>query len=102
MALKVPTSATPCHFYNWLSSFLRLSSCFIVTLMALDCVCATLHPIYYRTKVTCTSVAKVMFYVICSASIISALPAMGWAKCTATEEFVPLISGEVLLFLLPY
>ena len=63
-----------------MSSFLRLSSSFIATLMALDCVCATLHPIYYRTKVTCTRVAKVIAYVICSAGIISALPTMGWGQ----------------------
>ena len=69
-----------CHFYNWMSSFLRLSSSFIATLMALDCVCATLHLIYYRTKVTCLGVAKVIFCVILSAGFISALPAMGWGR----------------------
>lgn len=69
-----------CHFYNWISSFLRLSSSFIATLMALDCVCATLHPIYYRTKVTCVGAAKVIFCVILSAGFISTLPAMGWGR----------------------
>ena len=77
---SVNISYALCHFYNWMSSFLRLSSSFIATLMALDCVCAALHPIYYRTKVTCVGVAKVIFGVILSAGIISALPTMGWGQ----------------------
>ncbi|KAJ7382551.1 hypothetical protein OS493_034187 [Desmophyllum pertusum] len=69
-----------CHFYNWISSFLRLSASFIATLMALDCACATLQPIYYRTKVTCDRVAKVIFFLLLSAAFISVLPAMGWGR----------------------
>lgn len=69
-----------CHFYNWMSSFLGLSASFIATLMALDCACATLQPIYYRTKVTCTKAAKVIFCVTLFAAFMSALPAMGWGR----------------------
>ena len=69
-----------CHFYNWISSCLRLSASFIATLMALDCVCATLHPLYYRTKVTCVNVAKIIGCVVLSAAFISAWPLLGWGR----------------------
>ena len=69
-----------CQFYNWSSSFLRLSASFVATLMVLDCVCATLQPIYYRTKVTCDKVAIVISCVVLSAAFTSALPAVGWGK----------------------
>lgn len=69
-----------CHFYNWMSSCLRLSASFIATIMALDCACATLQPIYYRTKVTCVKAAKVISCVVLIAAFMSALPAMGWGQ----------------------
>ena len=69
-----------CQFYNWISSFLRLSASFVASLMALDCFCATLQPIYYRTKVTCDKVTKLIFCVVSSAAFISAFPAMGWGR----------------------
>lgn len=69
-----------CQFFNWMSSFLRLSASFIATLMALDCVCATLQPLYYRTKVTCVNVAKIIGCAVLSAAFISLWPAMGWGR----------------------
>lgn len=69
-----------CHFYNWISSCLRLSASFIATLMALDCVCATLQPLYYRTKVTCVNVAKLIGCVVLSAAFISTWPLLGWGR----------------------
>ena len=69
-----------CQFYNWMSSFLRLLASFIATLMALDCTCATLQPIYYRTKVTCVKAAQVISCVVLFAAFMSALPAMGWGQ----------------------
>ena len=51
---------TLCHVCNWMSACLRLSASFISTLMALDCFCATLRPLFYRTKVTCVDVVKII------------------------------------------
>ena len=39
-----------CHVCNWMSACLRLSASFISTLMALDCVCATLRPLFIVPK----------------------------------------------------
>ena len=69
-----------CHFYNWISSFLRLPASFIATLMTIDCVFATLHPLYYRTKVTFVNVAEVIGLFVLSAAFISSWPAMGWGR----------------------
>ena len=41
---------TLCHVCNWMSACLRLSASFISTLMALDCVCATLRPLFIVPK----------------------------------------------------
>lgn len=72
-----------CHFYNWISSFLRLSASFVASLMAVDCFCATLQPIYYRTKVTSDKATKLILCVVLSGAFISALPAMGWGRVLA-------------------
>ena len=69
-----------CHIHNWMSLFLRLSASFLASLMALDFVCSTLQPLYYRTKVTCVNVAKIIGCTILSAAFISAWPAMGWGR----------------------
>ena len=69
-----------CHFYNWITSFLRLSASFIATLMAIDCVFATLQPLHYRTKVTFVNAAKVIGLFVLSAAFISSWPAMGWGR----------------------
>ena len=68
---------TLCYVYNWLSACLRLSASFTSTLMALDCVCATLRPLFYRTKVTCVNVAKIIGCGMMSAAFIATLPAIG-------------------------
>ena len=69
---------TTSHVYNWMSACLRLSASFTSTLMALDCVCATLRvAVVYRTEVTCVSVVKIIGCGILSAAFIAAWPAMG-------------------------
>lgn len=67
-----------CHFYNWMSSWLCLSASFIASLMAMDCACATLHPLYHRTKVTCVKVAKIIGCAALLAAFISTWPLLGW------------------------
>ena len=74
---------TLCHVYNWMSACLRLSASFVSTLMALDCFCATLRPLFYRTKVTCVNVAKIIGCGILSAAFIAAWPAIGWGRVNA-------------------
>ena len=66
-----------------MSACLRLSASFIGTLMALDCFCATLRPLFYRTKVTCVNVAKIVGCGILSAAFIAAFPAIGWGRDNA-------------------
>ena len=74
-----------CHFYNWISSFLRLSASFVASLMAVDCFCATLQPIYYRTKVTSDKATKLILCVVLSGAFISALPAVGFHFITSLD-----------------
>ena len=66
-----------------MSACLRLSASFIGTLMALDCFCATVRPLFYRTKVTCVNVAKIVGCGILSAAFIAAFPAIGWGRVNA-------------------
>ena len=72
---------TLCYVYNWISACLHLS--FISTLMALDCFCVTLRPLFYRTNVTCVNVAKIIGCGIFSAAFIAALPAISWERVNA-------------------
>ena len=67
-----------CHFYNWMSSWLCLSSSFIVSLMAMDCAFAILHPFYHRTNVTWVKVAKIIGCAALLAAFISTWPLLGW------------------------
>ena len=69
-----------CQFYNWFSCCLRLSACFIATLMALDRLCATVAPFFYRISVTNANVLNLVLSVVLSAAFISSWPALGWGR----------------------
>ena len=94
---------TLCHVYNnWMSACLRLSASFISTLMALDRVCATLRPLFYRTKVACVNVSKIIGCGILSAAFIAALPAIGWGRVKAYRDLCSFDMKVLSLSLLPY
>ena len=93
---------TLCHVYNWLSACLRLSASFISTIVAPDCFCATLRPLFYRTKVTCVNVAQIIGCGILSAAFIAAFPAIGWGRVKVYRGLCSLDMEVLSLSLLPY
>ena len=72
-----------CSFYNTAATMLRLSACFIMTMMALDRALSVQQPVYYRMVLRLTTVKRWTIALIVIAFIIGCLPLAGLARVYA-------------------
>ncbi len=72
-----------CYFYNSAATMLRLSACFVMTMMALDRAVSVQLPFYYRTQLRLQTVKRwVTFFVVISL-VIACLPLTGLSEVIA-------------------
>ena len=69
-----------CYFYNSAATMLRLSACFVMTMMALDRAISVQFPVYYRTKLRFGTMKRWVTALLIGALIIACLPLAGVTK----------------------
>ena len=67
----------PCYFYNSAATFLRLSACFVMTMMAFDRALSVEKPLYYRTSLQLKTIKRWTKAVISIAVLVAFVPLTG-------------------------
>lgn len=71
---------TPCYSYCTAATMLRLSACFIMTMMAIDRAISVDRPLYYRTSLQLRTVKRWTTAAIFIAIIVAFVPVTGVAN----------------------
>lgn len=70
-------STVPCHFFNSTATLLRLSACFLMTMMAVDRAISVAKPLYYRTALQLRTIKRWTIAAIATAALIACVPITG-------------------------